>query len=37
MAGRFPLLTDESVDGPYVRTLGRRGWDLVLAIEVLAR
>jgi hypothetical protein len=34
VAGRFPLLTDESVDGPYVYALGRRGWDVVLAREV---
>ncbi len=32
--GRFRLLTDESVDGPYVRALQRRGWEIVLAIEV---
>jgi hypothetical protein len=34
VAGRFPLLSDESVDGPYVRTLERRGWELVRAIDV---
>ena len=34
MAGRFPLLTDESVDGPYVLALRIPGWPLVLAIEV---
>ncbi len=33
MAGRFPLTTDESVDGPYVRTLQKRGWDVLLAAE----
>ena len=34
MAGRFPLFTDENVDGILVEALRREGWDVVRAIEV---
>ncbi len=33
MAGRFPLFTDENVDGPIVRGLRQRGWDVQHAQE----
>ena len=35
MPGRFPLFTDENVDGPIIRGLRRRGWDLQHATEEL--
>lgn len=28
MPGRFPLFTDENVDGPIIRGLRQRGWDV---------
>lgn len=34
MVGRFPLFTDENVDGTLVEALRRQGWDVVRAIEV---
>ena len=34
MAGRFPLFTDENIDGPLVEALRREGWDVVRAIEI---
>jgi predicted nuclease of predicted toxin-antitoxin system len=34
VAGRFPLLTDESVDGPFVLALARHGWESVRAIDM---
>jgi hypothetical protein len=33
VAGRFPLYTDEDVDGNLVRALRRAGWDLVRALD----
>jgi predicted nuclease of predicted toxin-antitoxin system len=33
--GRFPLFTDENVDGPIVRGLRQRGWDVLHATEEL--
>jgi hypothetical protein len=33
VAGRFPLFTDENVDGPIIRGLRQRGWDLQHARE----
>jgi hypothetical protein len=32
--GRFPLFTDENVDGPLIKGLIARGWDVVRAIDV---
>jgi hypothetical protein len=34
VAGRFPLFTDENVDGPLVEALRHHGWDVVRAIEI---
>jgi Domain of unknown function (DUF5615) len=34
VAGRFPLFTDENVEGPLVEALRREGWDVVRAIDV---
>lgn len=33
MAGRFPLFTDENVDGPIIRGLRHRGWDVQHATD----
>ncbi len=33
MPRRFPLFTDENVDGPIIRGLRQRGWDLQHATE----
>jgi hypothetical protein len=33
VAGRFPLFTDENVDGPIIRGLRQRGWDVQHATE----
>lgn len=33
MPGRFLLLTDENVDGPIIRGLRQRGWDVKHATE----
>ena len=33
MFGRFPLYTDEDVDGDLIQLLRRQGWDLVRAVE----
>lgn len=33
MPGRFPLFTDENVDGPIIRGLRQRGWDVQHATE----
>jgi predicted nuclease of predicted toxin-antitoxin system len=35
VAGRFPLFTDENVDGPIIRGLRQRGWDVQHATEEL--
>ena len=35
MPGRFPLFTDENVDGPIVRGLRQRGWDVRHATQEL--
>ena len=35
MAGRFPLLTDESVDGRIVLGLRHAGWDVVRAVDLV--
>ena len=35
MAGRFPLFTDIDVDGPLIKGLIRRGWDIVRVVDVL--
>lgn len=37
MPGRFPLFTDENIDGPLIQALRQQGWDLVRAIEVYAQ
>lgn len=34
MPGRFPLFTDENVDGPLIKALITRGWDVVRAVDV---
>ena len=33
MPGRFPLFTDENIDGPIIRGLRQRGWDVLHAEE----
>jgi hypothetical protein len=33
--GRFPLFTGENVDGPIIRGLRQRGWDVQHAIKEL--
>ncbi len=33
MAERFPLFTDENVDGTLVEALRREGWDVVRAVD----
>ena len=33
MAGRFRLLTDVHVDGPLIKALSLRGWDVVRAVD----
>jgi hypothetical protein len=33
--GRFPLFTDENVDGPIIRGLPQRGWDVQHATKEL--
>jgi predicted nuclease of predicted toxin-antitoxin system len=33
VSGRFPLFTDENVDGPVIRGLRQRGWDVQHASE----
>ncbi len=33
MAERFPLFTDENVDGTVVEALRREGWDVVRAVD----
>ncbi len=34
MARRFPLYTDENVQGPLLKALKRQGWDIVRAVEI---
>ena len=34
MAGRFPLLTDENVDGHVVAALQGAGWDVLRVVDV---
>jgi len=34
VAGRFPLLTDENIDGRLVEGLLQQGWDVLRAIDV---
>lgn len=34
MPGRFALFTDENVDGPLIKALVARGWDVVRAVDV---
>jgi PIN domain-containing protein len=34
VAGRFALFTDENVDGPLIKGLAARGWDVVRAVDV---
>lgn len=34
MAGRFPLFTDENIEGALVEALSKRGWDIVRAVDV---
>ena len=34
MPGRFALFTDENVDGPLIKALSARGWDMVRAVDV---
>jgi predicted nuclease of predicted toxin-antitoxin system len=33
--GRFPLFTDENIDGPIIRGLRQRGWDVLHATREL--
>jgi predicted nuclease of predicted toxin-antitoxin system len=33
VVGRFPLFTDENVDGPIIQGLRNRGWDIQHAVE----
>jgi predicted nuclease of predicted toxin-antitoxin system len=33
VAGRFPLFTDENIDGPIIQGLRHRGWDVQHAEE----
>ena len=33
--GRFPLLTDENIDGPIIRGSRQRGWDVQHATKEL--
>lgn len=35
MPGRFPLFTDENIDGPMIRGLRQRGWDVQHATKEL--
>ena len=35
MPGAFPLFTDENIDGPIIRGLRQRGWDVLHATEEL--
>ncbi len=37
MPGRFPLLTDENVQGPLIEGLKTHGWDIALTIDVLGQ
>ena len=37
MPGRFPLLTDENVQGPLIEGLKANGWDVVLTIDVFGQ
>jgi hypothetical protein len=32
--GRFALFTDENVDGPLIKALDARGWDVLRAVDV---
>jgi hypothetical protein len=32
--GRFAIFTDENVDGPLIKALSARGWDVVRAVDV---
>lgn len=34
MPGRFPIFTDENVDGSLIRALIARGWDVMRAVDV---
>ncbi len=34
MLERFPLFTDENVDGTLVETLRRAGWDVIRAVDL---
>ena len=34
MPGRFALFTDEDVDGPLIKALRARGWDVVRAVDI---
>jgi predicted nuclease of predicted toxin-antitoxin system len=34
VAGRFPLLTDENIDGPLIGALRSAGWEVALAGEI---
>jgi hypothetical protein len=35
--GRFPLLTDENVQGPLIEGLKANGWDVILTIDVFGQ
>jgi predicted nuclease of predicted toxin-antitoxin system len=37
VAGRFPILTDENVQGPLVTALKAHRWDVLLTIDVLGQ
>jgi hypothetical protein len=37
VAGRFPLLTDDCVNGPLVDGLKRRGWDVARVVDVFGQ
>ena len=34
MPGRFGLFSDENVEGPLIKALTARGWDVVRAVDV---
>ena len=37
MPGRFPIHTDENVQGPVIEGLRARGWDVVLTIDAFGQ
>lgn len=37
MVGRFPILTDENIDGPLIEGLRSAGWDVVTVQEIFGQ